>query len=529
MNKLKKSLRITNILLWDSRWLLLILLIIVFVYYALFIQFFIDYDPYYDSIERYSQYIYSWLTFLIFISILFAMIITSVVYHVIAQTEIEYRAIASEVGMFEFNIWLALINFIYTITFFGTLFCIGIICINFSDYFKFDGALSIFGIIKTLLYVSLILLASISFSHLLANLNIRYWKRVTYLLSICIFGYLLTGWSIYPIGFIEEVYWSINNNHPLFGGEDGIWVIVLPVTFIWLFIINPISYSMSLVAFCFTPIMRDLALDSEYIVQYAPNIWWYLQYVINILELIGVIALSLWVTKIKYKSRTNEPMEEAIKIKGLYKSFEGMIINNNINMNIQKNEVVAIIGENGSGKSVLAKQMIGVYKSDSGNINIDGLMNVHMQNKFYESDLSASDYIQVSLLLLDVERNERIVNMIEFFEIDKFTSVSTRNLSGGQRQRLSLFLSLANEPDILILDEFISGIDMIGVELILEKLFTKLNGKTIVIIEHDADIIRSVADKIIVLKNNTIKFEINMKDIPENEESLTKFLINKIR
>lgn len=212
-----------------------------------------------------------------------------------------------------------------------------------------------------------------------------------------------------------------------------------------------------------------------------------------------------------------------------YNNSENQILNN-LNFMINDGEIVAIVGENGSGKSTIAKLISGILKLKQGKITIDGLDVSDRKNKVLHDNIgivfqnpenqiifnNIYDELSFSLKDLDkIEKEKRIeeslkkVGMISYKENDLYT------LSLGQKQRIMIAEMLVKKPKYIVLDEPTTMIDPIGKEeiyKIIENL--KNEGYTIICITNVADEIL-IADRTLILKNGSIEAEIKREELLE--------------
>ena len=190
-----------------------------------------------------------------------------------------------------------------------------------------------------------------------------------------------------------------------------------------------------------------------------------------------------------------------------------------LNFIIQKGEKVAILGDNGSGKSLLSKAILG-FNEYNGNIYI----NNHNTKRLNKSNIR--EYVELvdgnsylfkgtileNVLLKNGETNKldkilkdaEIYDDIQRFEEKENTFVGEKGtkLSGGQRQRISIARTLVNDKPTVIFDEAFNKIDNNTKEKILVNLINKYNEKTMIFITHDLKITEYV-DKVIYIENNT--------------------------
>ncbi|EPR07707.1 ABC transporter ATP-binding protein [Ruminiclostridium papyrosolvens] len=220
---------------------------------------------------------------------------------------------------------------------------------------------------------------------------------------------------------------------------------------------------------------------------------------------------------------------DASKIKGKIKfsnvrfSYrEDEQILNNINLEINPGEKIAIIGANGSGKSTFINLLLRFYKPDNGKIELDGTDVSSINLKDYRSlisvvsqdlylfDTSIEGNISIGLKKdeANIKRAAKRSGAYEFIKDMplKYKSEVGRNgskLSGGQRQKIAVARAFAREAKILILDEATANYDVES-EMYLNQLLTRdFNDKTVLIISHKPDILTKV-DRILVVDNGSI-------------------------
>ena len=170
----------------------------------------------------------------------------------------------------------------------------------------------------------------------------------------------------------------------------------------------------------------------------------------------------------------------------------------NINLEIKKNEFIAIIGKSGSFKTTLALILAGLIKVQEGKILIDEkeLSGENIQKWQNNVSFLSQDFV---LLEENIKNNEELLKALDL-ENEKINA-----LSSGQKQRMALFEILNQNKDILILDEITSNQDVITQEKINELLKNQKN-KTIITIAHRLELLKN-ADKIIFLDNNVFDFD----------------------
>lgn len=208
-----------------------------------------------------------------------------------------------------------------------------------------------------------------------------------------------------------------------------------------------------------------------------------------------------------------------LEIKNLSASYDGHEAIKNININIKKGDYICLVGENGSGKSTLIKTIVGLHKKDSGEIikNVDNdKISYLAQNNMKDLNFPAT---AKEIIMTGVQKHKKLPfytkkdwqlfnKVCDILEIKNLINKQIGDLSGGQRQRVMLARTIIREPDLIILDEPCSGLDInITKELyaILGKI-NQENNTTILMATHDLDEIKSMDVRVICLAT-TLKFD----------------------
>ena len=182
-------------------------------------------------------------------------------------------------------------------------------------------------------------------------------------------------------------------------------------------------------------------------------------------------------------------MNEIIEIKEVSKSFKDNIVLDNINLKINKGEIISFIGENGSGKSTLIKMIAGLIYPDKGSIRINGIDNhnkratknceyVFESGQGFYGYLTAYENIRYFLGLNKI-KFKSVKNEYSFlckqFNFYQYLNKKVDELSQGNRQKMALITSLLSQPEILILDEPTNGLDERSIDVLSKILLSKSN------------------------------------------------------
>jgi branched-chain amino acid transport system ATP-binding protein len=214
-----------------------------------------------------------------------------------------------------------------------------------------------------------------------------------------------------------------------------------------------------------------------------------------------------------------------------------------INIKVEKGEIVSLIGPNGSGKSTVLKTISGILPSWSGNVIFDttdisrvkahgivkhGISFSPQGNRVFD-ELTVKENLEIGgFILLKKELNERIENVLEFFP---GLSAKLKNfggeLSGGEQQMLSVARAIMPKPKFLMLDEPSLGIQPNLLTDMFEKL-KELNNElnlTILIVEQKVKDVLKISNRTYSLKLGKVFFEGPSKSLVDNEEELKKLFL----
>ncbi len=214
----------------------------------------------------------------------------------------------------------------------------------------------------------------------------------------------------------------------------------------------------------------------------------------------------------------------------------------NVNIDIEKGEFVAIIGHTGSGKSTLVQHLNGLLKPSDGKIFLDG-KNIHdSKSTLYDARFRVGlcfQYPEYQLFeetvykdiafgptnmgLSKTEIDERVRNAAKYVGIpDEMLLKSPFDLSGGEKRRVAIAGVISMEPEILILDEPTSGLDPMGREQILSliKKYREQTGKTVIIVSHSMDDVARFATKVIVMNSSKVEMTGTVDEVFEKSSRL---------
>lgn len=238
--------------------------------------------------------------------------------------------------------------------------------------------------------------------------------------------------------------------------------------------------------------------------------------------------------------------DTVLEIKNLVKIFDGQIILNNLNLNVKEGEVVVILGASGCGKSTLLRCINGLEEVQSGSICIHGketsgssksvsLLRQKVGMVFQSYDLFPHLSVLGNIMLSPIrvqkrkknEVKEEALNLLKRVGLMDKADSYPRQLSGGQKQRAAIVRALILHPEILLFDEVTAALDPEMVREVLDVILALAKqGKTMLIVTHEMQFAKAVADRIVFMDEGKIVEEGTAKEFFEHPrtERAKKFL-----
>jgi len=181
-----------------------------------------------------------------------------------------------------------------------------------------------------------------------------------------------------------------------------------------------------------------------------------------------------------------------------------LLVLDNISFSVKKGEILSIIGLNGSGKTTLLRMIAGVYKPDSGSVQINGKMSQLMQlGTGFQPELNGEENIILNGMLLGISKSkmkESVPRIIQYAELREFPHLKLKHYSSGMRSRLAFSIAMEIDPDILLVDEILSVGDKNFQNKSYEKFLSyKKNNKTILHATHNLSKITKFSDRVLLL------------------------------
>lgn len=222
-----------------------------------------------------------------------------------------------------------------------------------------------------------------------------------------------------------------------------------------------------------------------------------------------------------------------ISLKNVYKNYGDKKVLKGINMDIFPGQVIGYIGPNGAGKSTTVKILCGLISDYDGEVTIDGINlkedPIAVKNKVgYVPELAELydvltpvEFLVFMSELYNMEEavaKERITKMLTAFGLEPNMHQRMDTFSKGMRQKVLITSGLLHNPDIIILDEPLSGLDANSV-IIVKELISKLakDGKTIFYCSHMMDVVEKVSDRIVLINEGTVIADGSFEELQQQQ------------
>ncbi len=243
--------------------------------------------------------------------------------------------------------------------------------------------------------------------------------------------------------------------------------------------------------------------------------------------------------------------EPVLEICNLSKQFGGVKACDNVSLSIKANEIHAIIGPNGAGKTTLVSQLSGGLQPDSGTVRFNG-RDITSLPAYKRSTIGLARSFQITSLIMSMsvldnvalgvqardghsfkfwksarsvtKLRDRAMEILQQIDLAEKAQSTVNALSHGERRQVEIAVALAGDPVLLLLDEPMAGMGTSESAKMVQILKRMKGEKTIVLIEHDMDVVFALADRISVLVYGRIIATGSPVDIRQNSDVRQAYL-----
>ena len=237
-------------------------------------------------------------------------------------------------------------------------------------------------------------------------------------------------------------------------------------------------------------------------------------------------------------------MEYVLETHNLEKRYKEFKALSHLNMHIKKGSIYGLIGKNGAGKTTLIRLICGLQKPTSGSYTIYGISN--KSQKIMEArkrigaiietpsiylDMTAEDNLKVQYQIIGLPKMDDLKEILELVGLSKTENKKAKNFSLGMKQRLGIAIALVGNPDLLILDEPINGLDPEGI-IEIRELILKLNqekGITVLLSSHYLDELSKIATHYGFLDQGSIIKEISSQELMQNYKKRVEITVSNVK
>ena len=212
--------------------------------------------------------------------------------------------------------------------------------------------------------------------------------------------------------------------------------------------------------------------------------------------------------------------ENIIELKNITKQYEDLVVLDNLNLDIKKNEFLTLLGPSGCGKTTTLKIIAGFEHADEGEVMFEGenvndtppyerQVNTVFQKYALFPHMNVYDNIAFGLKIKKMSKDvidQKVMKMLKLIGLEGFENKDVTLLSGGQQQRTAIGRAIVKNPDILLCDEPTGALDYNTSKEIL-KLIETVNqkyGNTVVMVTHN-DAIKDMADRVVRIRDGMIR------------------------
>lgn len=207
-----------------------------------------------------------------------------------------------------------------------------------------------------------------------------------------------------------------------------------------------------------------------------------------------------------------------ITIEHINKSFGTQQVLKDVTLEIPEGQVLGLLGPNGAGKSTLMKILIGLWKADSGSVQVPERIGYLPENNPLYEEMYVTEYLQFMASLTQIEnRKSGIEDLIERVGLTPERHKHIRELSKGYRQRVGLAQALLGDPQLLILDEPTTGLDpnqLVEIRALIRSLG---KDRTVILSTHIMQEVREMCDRVVILDHGQIKADQPINEIKDLE------------
>ena len=208
-----------------------------------------------------------------------------------------------------------------------------------------------------------------------------------------------------------------------------------------------------------------------------------------------------------------------VKIAHINKSFGAQQVLRDVCLEIPEGQVIGLLGPNGAGKSTLMKILMGLWRADSGTVEVPERIGYLPENNPLYEEMYVTEYLEFMAGLTSAGSKDGLSALIELVGLTPERHKHIRELSKGYRQRVGLAQALLGHPQLLILDEPTTGLDpnqLVEIRSLIKRL-SEQSSLSIILSTHIMQEVREMCDRVVILDHGIIKADLPIDQIKDLE------------
>ncbi len=233
-------------------------------------------------------------------------------------------------------------------------------------------------------------------------------------------------------------------------------------------------------------------------------------------------------------------MDYVMETQNLTKRYQSATVVDHVNLHVPKGKIYGLLGRNGAGKTTIMKMMLQLVRPTEGTIRLFGAgYREHMSDTYHKigsmietpgfyTNLTGQENLEILAMLQGKISKEAVRDALAIVGLDKEKKKPFADYSLGMKQRLGIAAAIMHEPELLILDEPINGLDPIGISEIRQFLceLSHTKGITVFISSHVLSEIEQIADMIGVMNEGRLVEEVNMEELHKRKRKYIRFTVS---
>lgn len=233
-------------------------------------------------------------------------------------------------------------------------------------------------------------------------------------------------------------------------------------------------------------------------------------------------------------------MDYVMETQNLTKRYQSATVVDHVNLHVPKGKIYGLLGRNGAGKTTIMKMMLQLVRPTEGTIRLFGAgYREHMSDIYHKigsmietpgfyTNLTGQENLEILAMLQGKISKEAVRDALAIVGLDKEKKKPFADYSLGMKQRLGIAAAIMHEPELLILDEPINGLDPIGISEIRQFLceLSHTKGITVFISSHVLSEIEQIADMIGVMNEGRLVEEVNMEELHKRKRKYIRFTVS---